>query len=113
MLLINIKSIKSKLDALLYNIVLNDIDICFISETWINTDHYLLLLEANISGQDKKSSINVEKINQEEVLHVYTKDTWIFKLFCYLPISNLSFISKSIEKTALLQLSTYLRIKIY
>ena len=28
---------------------------------------------------DTKSSINIEKINQKEVLHVYTKGTWTFK----------------------------------
>ena len=48
--LISMQSIKSKLDALLHHITLNDIDICFITETWINTDHDLQLLEANISG---------------------------------------------------------------
>ena len=50
MLLVNIQSIKFMLDALLYHITLNDIDICFIAETWINTDRDLQILEANISG---------------------------------------------------------------
>ena len=49
MLLINIQSIKSKIDALLHHITLNDIDICFITETWIHTDQDLQILEAYIS----------------------------------------------------------------
>ena len=28
---------------------------------------------------DTKSSTNIEKINEEKVLHVYTKSTWTFK----------------------------------
>ena len=35
MLLINIQSMKGKIDALLHHITLNDIDICLITETWI------------------------------------------------------------------------------
>ena len=50
MLLINIQSIKSKIDTLLHHINLNDIDICFITETGIHTDQDLQILEANISG---------------------------------------------------------------
>ena len=50
MLLINIQSIKSKIDALLHHITLNDIDICLITETWIQTDQDLQILNANISG---------------------------------------------------------------
>ena len=41
MLLINIQSMKSKIDALLQNITLNDIGICLITETWIQTDQDL------------------------------------------------------------------------
>ena len=63
MLLINIQSIKCKLDVLLNNITLNDIDLCFITETWINTDHDLQLLEANISGLGYKI-INKYRENQ-------------------------------------------------
>ena len=50
MLLINIQSIKSKIDALVHHITLHDIDICFITETWIHTDQDLQILEANTSG---------------------------------------------------------------
>ena len=50
MLLINIQSIKGKIDTLLHHITLNDIDICLITETWIQTDHDLQILDANISG---------------------------------------------------------------
>ena len=50
MLLINIQSMKSKIDALLHHITLNDIDICLITETWIQTDEDLQILDANISG---------------------------------------------------------------
>ena len=75
MLLINIQSTKSKTDALLHHINLNDIHICFITETWIHTDQDLQILEVNISGLGYKSLINAEKINQEEVLHIYTKGT--------------------------------------
>ena len=50
MLLINIQSIKSKTDALLHHITINDIDICFITETWIQTDQNLQILDASISG---------------------------------------------------------------
>ena len=50
MLLINIQSMKSKIDALLHHIILNDIDICLITETWIQTDQDLQILDANISG---------------------------------------------------------------
>ena len=62
-LLINIQSIKSKLDAPLHHITLNDIDICFITETWINTDNDLQLLEANISGLEYRI-INKHRENQ-------------------------------------------------
>ena len=41
---------KSKVDALLHHIILNDIDICLIMETWIQTDQDLQILDANISG---------------------------------------------------------------
>ena len=44
------QTVKSKCDALLHHIALNDIDICFITEPWINTDHDPQLLKANISG---------------------------------------------------------------
>ena len=54
MLLINIQSIKSKLDAFLHHITLNEIDICFITETWIKTDHDLQVCETNISGLGDK-----------------------------------------------------------
>ena len=64
MLLINIQSIKSKLDALLHHNALNDIDMCFITETWNNTDHDLQLIETNITGLGYKASINIEKIDQ-------------------------------------------------
>ena len=49
MLLINIQSMKGKIDALLHHITLNDIDICLVTETWIQTDHELQILDANIS----------------------------------------------------------------
>ena len=45
-----IQSIKLYPYALHHHIDLNDTDICFITETWINTDHDLQLLTANISG---------------------------------------------------------------
>ena len=48
MLLINIQSMKSKINALLHHITLNDIDICLITETWIQTDQDLQILDANI-----------------------------------------------------------------
>ena len=38
MSLINIQSMKGKIDSLLHHITLNDIDICLIMETWIKTD---------------------------------------------------------------------------
>ena len=41
---------KSTIDALLHHIILNDIDICLIMETWIQTDQDLQILDANISG---------------------------------------------------------------
>ena len=44
------QSIKSKLDALLHHIMLNDINMCFITETLINTDNNLQLIEADITG---------------------------------------------------------------
>ena len=50
MLLINIQSTKSKLDALLYHMMPNDIFMWFITKTWINTDHNLQLIEADITG---------------------------------------------------------------
>ena len=50
MLLINIQSMKSTIDAPLHHITLNDIDICPITETWIQTDQDLQILDANISG---------------------------------------------------------------
>ena len=50
MLLINIHSMKGKIDTLLHHITLNDIDIYLIIEIWIQTDHYLQILDANISG---------------------------------------------------------------
>ena len=53
---------KSKIDALPHHITLNDIDICLITETWIQTDQDLQILDANI-----KSLVSTEKINQEEV----------------------------------------------
>ena len=49
-LLINMQSMKGKIDTLLHHITLNDIDICLITETWIKTDHDLQILDANISG---------------------------------------------------------------
>lgn len=55
MLLINIQSIKSRIDAPFHHINLNYIDICFITETWIHTDQDLQILEANISGLGYKS----------------------------------------------------------
>ena len=63
MLIINIQSINSKPDALLHHITLNDIDACFITETWINTDHDLQLLKINISGLGYKM-INKHRENQ-------------------------------------------------
>ena len=54
MLLMNIQSMKSKIDALLHHITLNDIDICLITETWIETDQDLQILDANISGLGHK-----------------------------------------------------------
>ena len=62
-LLINIQLIKSKLDALLHHITLNEVSIFFITEAWINTDHDLQLLEANISGLGYKI-INTNRENQ-------------------------------------------------
>ena len=78
-LLINIQPNTCKFDVLLHHITLNDIDICFITETWINTDHDLQLPEANISGQEYKIINKHRENHQEEVLHVYTKGTWTFK----------------------------------
>ena len=49
MLLINIQSMKGKINALLHHITLNDIDIRLVTETWIQTDHELQILDANIS----------------------------------------------------------------
>ena len=99
--LIHIQSIKSKLDAP-HHITLNDIDICFITETWINIDHDLQLLEANISGLGYKLSINIEKINQEEVLHVYTKGAWAFKpALMIMHTLSASYVSLSVTCTRL------------
>ena len=41
---------KSQIYALLHHITLNDIDICLITETLIQTDQDLQILDANISG---------------------------------------------------------------
>ena len=48
MLLIKLQSIKSKLDALLLHITLNDIHMHFIAETYINTDHDDMFQSTNI-----------------------------------------------------------------
>ena len=45
---------KSKIDTLLHHIILNDIDICLIIETLIQTDQDLQILNANISGLEYK-----------------------------------------------------------
>ena len=63
MLLINIQCIKSKLDALLHHITLNDINICFITENWINIDFDLQLIEAKTTGLQYKI-INKHRENQ-------------------------------------------------
>ena len=41
---------KSKIYTLLHHITLNDIDVCFITDTWIHTDQDQKILEAIISG---------------------------------------------------------------
>ena len=51
---INKCTIKSKLDGLLHHAMLNDTDMCFISETWIDNDHNLWLHEAKITGPGYK-----------------------------------------------------------
>ena len=82
--LINIQSIKSKIDALLHHITLNKIDIWLITETWIQTDQDLQILYANISGLGYKV-IDKCRENQQEGgiaciykehldIRVYTKD---------------------------------------
>ena len=74
MLLVNILSIKSKLDAHLHHFVLNDIDMYFRNETWINTDHDLQLTEANIIGLGYKT-INKQWENQSGagIAHIYKR----------------------------------------
>ena len=54
---------KFKFDAFPHHITLNDINMCFITETWINTDHNL----PTSQDLDTKSSINTEESDQEEM----------------------------------------------
>ena len=45
---------KSKIDALLHHITLNELDICLTTETWIQIDEDLQILDTNFSGQGYK-----------------------------------------------------------